>query len=489
MGDDEGDAALERLLAWSLARGVRVDVERVEVRASSSGRRGRGPRVAHRGVFAKRAIASDASTDVIVIPRSCMIACEEGGTERRRDAGGGSTDARDELALLLLRHRSNGSSDAFAPYVASMPTSYNLLQSWTEEEIEELQDSRAKSLARRRRDETLAAFRRVRERVRELIGHGASEDEAFAAYEWARATVSSRAVSVPFHAAGALCPMGDMFNYAPHDPPVLINVIGSPTFGARGDDGDDAIAGKEIELARDTNSTSAVATGTAPIPGDGAYDSAAETFAFRTAVQPDGRRGVDAGEEIFVCYGEYSNLELLDYYGFTLAPDENPQDYYVLDVRVDANDDRVIPLKVFVGGFSWNDLADVRIAFATKRGYVKNEKELRDVARRGGALGEESELETFTAIRDTAAEALLGFPTTAKMDIETLQEMESSAFPRENVALAVAWRLGAKRILQRAYKWADARVAEIDAVRDAAARASRVTLARVSMPKPRPRAR
>jgi len=487
MGDDEGDAALERLLAWSLARGVRVDIERVEVRASSSGRRGEGPRVAHRGVFAKRAIASDASTDVIVIPRSCMIACEDGGTERDHRAGRGSLEARDELALLLLRHRSNGSSDAFAPYVASMPTSYNLLQSWTEEEIEELQESRAKTLARRRRDETRAAFCRVRERVREIVGFDASEDDAFKAYEWARATVSSRAVSVPFHAAGALCPMGDMFNYAPHDPPVLIDVIGSPTFGARVDGGDDETAVKEVERARDANSTSASATETMPIPGDGAYDSVTETFAFRSAVQPTGRRGVDAGEEIFVCYGDYSNLELLDYYGFTLAPDENPQDYYVLDVRVDG--DRSIPLKVFVGGFSWNDLADVRIAFATKRGYVKNEKDLRDVARRGGALGEESELETFIAIRETAAEALLGFPTTAKMDTEILQEADASALAREKVALAVAWRLGAKRILQRAYRWADARVAEIDAVRDAAARASRVTLAHASMPKPRPRAR
>lgn len=39
------------------------------------------------------------------------------------------------------------------------------------------------------------------------------------AWLWAAATVASRTVYVPFDAAGALCPFGDLFNYAPPPAP------------------------------------------------------------------------------------------------------------------------------------------------------------------------------------------------------------------------------------------------------------------------------
>ena len=103
-----------------------------------------------------------------------------------------------------------------------------------------------------------------------------------------------------------------------------------------------------------------------------------------------------ADEEIYVCYGEYSNLQLLDFYGFTLAPDENPQDAYTLDVKG-------WPLEVFVGGFSWADLANLRVEIAIQCASATkskvNEKEIRDIARRGGALGAEAESRTFAAVR------------------------------------------------------------------------------------------
>ena len=228
-------ASLDRLARWSLERGVRWSANEVEVKTIRLSNH-----ATHRGVFATRAIDGDVQKDLIVIPRSAMIACDGldvagDGEERRAD----EAEARDELALKLLRHRSAGARDAFAPYVESMPKKYNLLQSWSEDEIEELQDARAKALAFRRKAETRRAFERVKDQVRDIIRSGrdddnvVNDDEIFDAYEWARATVSSRAVSVPFHAAGALCPMGDMFNYAPHDPPILIDVIGAPTFGMR----------------------------------------------------------------------------------------------------------------------------------------------------------------------------------------------------------------------------------------------------------------
>ena len=55
------------------------------------------------------------------------------------------------------------------------------------------------------------------------------------AWRWAHCAVSSRTVHVPFDAAGALCPVGDMFNYAPPPPPHGHVVVGTPLEGGVGE--------------------------------------------------------------------------------------------------------------------------------------------------------------------------------------------------------------------------------------------------------------
>ena len=458
----DGDARDASLETWARERGVRWCAS-VEVRGQPSS----DGSTAHRGVYARmdgEGVSRDEAINLVTIPREAMIACER--DEGKRPVVGGVSDeaaARDELALELLRRKFDAERN-FGPYIDSLPESYALLHSWSDAEARELQDSTAMALARRRRLELEKAFERVKTEVIEIT-HCESEDDAYAQYRWACGTVSSRAVSVPFHDAGALCPVGDMFNYAPLDPPSLIRVVGAPTFGVRAEDDDDDEAGTTVgAVERD------------PIPGDGAYDEATRTFSFRSSVQPAGRRGCLPGEEIFVCYGEYSNLELLDFYGFVLEPDVNPQDCYTLDVCVDDSTS-MMPLKVFVGGFDWNDLAEIRIRSALAK-TRKNEKHLRDIARQGGALGGEEELSVFDAIRKAAGETLLSFPTTAKQDVDALADSRVSM--SEKIRLATTWRLGIKRIVQRAYKWADARCAEVQSIEHGM---GRLKLAHVARPK------
>ena len=469
---------MESLVEWSRARGVRWSEETLEVKTvSTSGGAGDEPGATHRGIFATRAIAGDGEEDLIVVPRRAMIACggdgggeaDAGGRDEGARRGRDAEDARDELAIELLRLRSAGSEKGeFAEYINSMPSTYNLLQSWSDEEIDALQDARAKALALSRREQIRRAYTRNKNRLVDILGEKGC---SFSEYEWAMATVSSRAVSVPFHAAGALCPMGDMFNYAPPDAPELIEVVGAPMCGARD------FMDENRDDHCETRGASRLNEDLPPVPGYGAYDDGEKTFTFKTARQPEGRRGVRADEEIYVCYGEYSNLQLLDFYGFTLAPDENPQDAYTLDVKG-------WPLEVFVGGFSWADLANLRVEIAIQCASATkskvNEKEIRDIARRGGALGAEAESRTFAAVREAAAEALLSFPTTAQSDVEALDAPTTSL--SENMRLAITWRLCAKRIVQRAYRWADARCAEADAELAAGA-VSNISLAHVRRPK------
>jgi hypothetical protein len=52
------------------------------------------------------------------------------------------------------------------------------------------------------------------------------------AWVWAAGTVASRTVFVPFDKAGALCPFGDLFNYAPPPPPADPEVEDGPLLHA-----------------------------------------------------------------------------------------------------------------------------------------------------------------------------------------------------------------------------------------------------------------
>ena len=114
---------------------------------------------------------------------------------------------------------------------------------------------------------------------------------------------------MPFDDAGALCPVGDMFNYAPPPPPHGHVVVGTPLEGGVG----------EVK-ANEEDEDEADAIGS----GDGSWDEDAGEYVFRA------RRRYVAGEQIMLCYGRHTNLGLLEHYGFLLDGDEkassNPHD-------------------------------------------------------------------------------------------------------------------------------------------------------------------
>ena len=206
-----------------VARARRALVEEtLEVKTvSTSGGAGDELGATHRGIFATRAIAGDGEEELIVVPRRATVIACGGDGSGEADAGGRDEEHSedkaprtrgDELAIELLRLRSAGSEKGeFAEYINSMPSTYNLLQSWSDEEIDALQDASGEKRSRSVGEQIRRAYTRNKKRLVDILGEKGC---SFSEYEWAMATVSSRAVSVPFHAAGALCPMGDMFNYA-----------------------------------------------------------------------------------------------------------------------------------------------------------------------------------------------------------------------------------------------------------------------------------
>ncbi|KAI8540962.1 hypothetical protein RHMOL_Rhmol08G0025800 [Rhododendron molle] len=136
----------------------------------------------------------------------------------------------------------------------------------------------------------------------------------FRAWVWASATISSRTLHIPWDDAGCLCPVGDLFNYA------------AP--------GEDALDSEDSFVTDDRSSwrnASSIWNGETTEQydveqldvnllrlTDGGYEKDVSAYCFYS------RKNYQKGEQVLLSYGTYTNLELLEHYGFLL--DENPND-------------------------------------------------------------------------------------------------------------------------------------------------------------------
>ncbi|KAK3250671.1 hypothetical protein CYMTET_39960 [Cymbomonas tetramitiformis] len=254
--------------------------------------------------------------------------------------------AEQVLALHLLHELSKGKTSFWYPYLKQLPRSHATIAHFSEEEAVALQVPYATRTARSARQkasdewhEALGVLKvlNVPKRLRTL-----------GAWMWARATCDSRTVSVPFDSAGALCPMGDLFNYAPPAVPAEPEVDSKPLLPpmprkapergtgppppSQETPADRPVPGSDppqppvnLEAAQPVSSRSGEsavhAEGMALLPsddemvpertcssgagGEGSYVESAREYHFRA------KTPARKGEQVLMCYGMYSNLELL----------------------------------------------------------------------------------------------------------------------------------------------------------------------------------
>ena len=310
LGGADGPDADADFWRWASSRGV------VAVRCES-----RDVAEGWRGIVATEDIERDAV--VLRVPGALLMSARSMNEDtqlcdalRAHDssAGAGLTPA-DKLTVHLLREASKGRDSPWHTYISRLPRTYNLLCVWTRRERAMLQDPRAIAVAERARQATRASWRRARGVLASLGMTSTDGWGTIRAWRWAHCAVSSRTVHVPFDAAGALCPVGDMFNYAPPPPPHGHVVVGTPLEGGVGK----GKANEEEEEKDEDEEDEADAIGS----GDGSWDEDAGEYVFRA------RRRYVAGEQIMLCYGRHTNLGLLEHYGFLLDGDEkasNPHD-------------------------------------------------------------------------------------------------------------------------------------------------------------------
>ncbi|KAL3525098.1 hypothetical protein ACH5RR_013470 [Cinchona calisaya] len=202
------------------------------------------------------------------------------------------------LTVALLNEVNKGSNSWWSNYLKQLPRSYDTLAGFGPFEIQALQVDDAiwaaeKAVAKAKLEWEEASLVMVDLKLKPTLLN-------FKAWLWASATISSRTMHIPWDEAGCLCPVGDFFNYAaPAEEPCDHETVGTCTNGT---------------LVQ----TEGLFDASAQRLTDAGYEEDVAAYCFYAS------RNYREKEQIFLSYGVYTNLELLEHYGFLL--NDNPND-------------------------------------------------------------------------------------------------------------------------------------------------------------------
>ncbi|KAK4347639.1 hypothetical protein RND71_033978 [Anisodus tanguticus] len=215
------------------------------------------------------------------------------------------------LAVALLNEVNKGKSSRWWPYLKQFPRSYVTLADFGKFEIQALQIDDAIWAAQK-------ASRKAEEEWNEatVLMHELKLKPqllALKAWLWASGSISSRTMHIPWDEAGCLCPVGDFFNYAAPGEETSIS--------------EDRVAGKAFSLQEDSPLKSETELAAAHRLIDAGYEEDVSSYCFYA------RRNYRKGEQVLLSYGTYTNLELLQHYGFLLT--ENPNDKAFIPLESD----------------------------------------------------------------------------------------------------------------------------------------------------------
>jgi hypothetical protein len=193
------------------------------------------------------------------------------------------------------------------------------------------------------------------------------------------------------------------------------------------------------------------------VSGDGSFEQSSNTFVFRT-----GDRKYQRGEQIYLCYGQYSNRSLIEIYGFLL--EDNPQESVCLSLSEEVESNQIPDelkmimsggaggsYEVYQNGYpSWDLLCLIRwkAAFDAKeicslldRKHTKKNGENWSKIRQGRMISPGLEEKAFAYLHSLCARKLKLYATSAEEDLLTLAGLE-----KKETALAATRRRGLNSI-------------------------------------------
>lgn len=146
----------------------------------------------------------------------------------------------------------------------------------------------------------------------------------FKAWLWASATISSRTLHVPWDTAGCLCPVGDLFNYAAPGDEISAfedskSCLDDSLLEARSFQNEDCIENLSLDAEENDHGSGRLT--------DGGYEEDVHAYCFYA------KKNYRKNEQVLLSYGTYTNLELLEHYGFLLG--KNPNDKVFIPLGLD----------------------------------------------------------------------------------------------------------------------------------------------------------
>ncbi|XP_045832427.1 protein SET DOMAIN GROUP 40 isoform X2 [Trifolium pratense] len=204
------------------------------------------------------------------------------------------------LTVCLLYEVGKGKTSRWHPYLVHLPQSYDLLAMFGEFEKQALQVDEAMWVTEKAVQKAKSEWKEALALMEDLMFK--PQLLTFKAWVWAAATISSRTLHIPWDEAGCLCPIGDLFNYdAPGEELSGIENVTALSNGDKSIDVDE----EQIDFHSQRLT-------------DGGFEEDSNAYCFYA------RTNYKKGDQVLLCYGTYTNLELLEHYGFLLQ--ENPND-------------------------------------------------------------------------------------------------------------------------------------------------------------------
>ncbi|XP_058744788.1 protein SET DOMAIN GROUP 40 [Vicia villosa] len=201
------------------------------------------------------------------------------------------------LTVCLLYEVGKGKTSRWHPYLVHIPQSYDLLAMFGEFEKQALQVDEAMWVTEKAVQKAKLEWQEAHALMEDLMFK--PQLLTFKAWIWAAATISSRTLHIPWDEAGCLCPIGDLFNY---DAP------GEDLSGIE----DIVVDGEQIDFHSQRLT-------------DGGFDVDANAYCLYA------RENYKKGDQVLLCYGTYTNLELLEHYGFLLQENSNDKIFIPLE--------------------------------------------------------------------------------------------------------------------------------------------------------------
>ncbi|KAJ9172913.1 hypothetical protein P3X46_016103 [Hevea brasiliensis] len=215
------------------------------------------------------------------------------------------------MTVCLLYEMGKGKNSFWYPYLKHLPRSYEILATFSEFEKQALQVDDAIWTTEKAISKAESEWKRANLLMQELKLK--SRLLSLRAWIWASATISSRTLHIPWDDVGCLCPVGDLFNYA------------APGEESNGIENVESLM--HSSSLQDHSLSTEHSTDNLPVERydahiqrltDGRFDEDFGAYCFYA------RNKYKKGEQVLLIYGTYTNLELLEHYGFLLK--ENPND-------------------------------------------------------------------------------------------------------------------------------------------------------------------